>query len=92
MSVAHFLFVWLAQRNQEQMTAALLERRASIRAVLEAAPVADPAEECRWISAAWLSNWADSEESAPPIDNAPLLCEHSQLDPTKVPGAGQSLR
>lgn len=72
--------------------AAVLGRRAAIRSVLESALVPDPAQECRWISAAWLSNWADSDEAPPPIDNAQLLCEHSHLDPTKITGGWESRR
>ena len=76
----------LSQKTTAEMTDAVMKRRAGIRAVLEAAAVPDPAQDCRWISASWLSTWADSEEAPPPIDNAPLLCEHGELDPTKVPG------
>ena len=76
----------LSQRELERKTAAIEQRRASIRSVLQAAAVLDPAAECRWISTAWLTGWADSEEAPPPIDNAPLLCEHSNLDPTTVSG------
>lgn len=46
-----------------------------------------------FISAAWLTNWADADGSTPvdPIDNSPLLCPHSKLDPHKAAGeAGSS--
>lgn len=76
-----------SQRKVEEKTAAVEQRRTSIRSVLQAAVVPEAAAECRWISTAWLTGWADSEEAPPPIDNAPLLCEHSNLDPTKVSGA-----
>ena len=68
------------------MTAAVVARRAAIREALEGAQVADPAAECRWISAPWLAAWADGEAAPPPIDNSPLLCEHNRLDPRKVTG------
>ena len=38
------------------------------------------------MDAAWLGQWADGAEAPPPIDNAPLLCEHGKLDPGKAAG------
>jgi hypothetical protein len=43
-------------------------------------------EDARWVDAAWLGQWADGAEAPPPIDNAPLLCEHGKLDPGKAAG------
>lgn len=43
-------------------------------------------EDARWVDAAWLGQWADGAEASPPIDNAPLLCEHGKLDPSKAAG------
>ena len=39
----------------------------------------------RFISATWLQQWADAPASSPPppIDNAPLLCPHGKLDPSR---------
>lgn len=42
----------------------------------------------RWVHAGWLAAWADGVEAPPPVDNAPLLCEHGKLDPFKAAGAG----
>jgi len=53
--------------------------------------VADPAAECRWISCPWLTKWADSVDPPAPIDNAPLLCSHNKLDPTKTAGEPSGL-
>jgi hypothetical protein len=76
----------LVQETLKAMTEQVMQRRAFIRAVLEGATVPDPAADCHWISLAWLNKWADSAEPPPPIDNAPLLCSHNTLDPTKVAG------
>ncbi len=39
----------------------------------------------RFISTTWLQQWADAPASSPPppIDNAPLLCQHGKLDPSR---------
>jgi ubiquitin C-terminal hydrolase len=39
----------------------------------------------RFISSTWLQQWADAPASSPPppIDNAPLLCPHGKLDPSR---------
>lgn len=41
----------------------------------------------RWLSGAWLDEWANSEGPAPPIDNAALLCPHQRLDVDRTVGA-----
>ena len=62
-------------------------RRQQVRQVVELAasngmPAGDPG---KFISATWLQSWADAPASTPPppIDNAPLLCTHGKLDPTR---------
>lgn len=69
-------------------------RRQQVRQLVESAagegmPAGDPG---RFISATWLQSWADAPASAPPppIDNAPLLCTHVKLDPTR-PGVMRRL-
>jgi hypothetical protein len=55
-----------------------------------AAVTAGASEDARWVDAAWLASWADGAEAPPPIDNAPLLCEHGKLDPGKAAGGPAS--
>lgn len=59
-----------------------------MRKVLFVAPAGPgpPAADARWVDAGWLASWADGVETPPPIDNAPLLCEHGKLDPFKAAG------
>ena len=63
-----------------------IERQISLHMPTILSQVADPAAECRWLSSQWLTKWADSVEPPAPIDNAPLLCSHNKLDPTKTAG------
>ncbi len=56
-----------------------------VRQILETAATVDPGDDGRFISTAWLQEWAGDSEAAPgPIDNSVLLCMHGGLDPAKV--------
>ncbi len=78
------------QSAREAALAKVEARRADVRRVLEVAP-AEPGRDssARWVDSGWLAGWADGAESPPPVDNAPLLCEHGRLDPFKATGAVQ---
>lgn len=63
----------------------LQQRQQHVRNVLEAATCpSDESDSGRWLSYAWLENWASSSEPPGPIDNSVLLCPHSKLDHSKV--------
>ncbi len=45
----------------------------------------------RWVSSAWLKDWADRAEPSETVDNHSLLCVHGLFDPNKVSGIPQLL-
>ena len=45
----------------------------------------------RWVSSAWLEEWANAEDSPREVDNRTLLCAHGTMDPFKVGGASDLL-
>ncbi len=69
---------------KEEALAAVTARREAVRRILAAAPVESGVGADRWVASGWLASWAEAAEPPPPIDNAPLLCEHGKLDPGKV--------
>ncbi|PSC68725.1 ubiquitin carboxyl-terminal hydrolase 26 [Micractinium conductrix] len=74
--------------------AQLLERQAArqgeVRGVVETAAQLEDGDPGRFVTAEWLEQWANSGVEADPggpIDNSPLLCPHSKLDPAKIGAA-----
>ena len=57
--------------------------------MVEAAAARPDDDPGRFVSAEWLQAWVDGDASAPvpPVDNAPLLCPHGRLDPSKIGAA-----
>ena len=73
-------------KSKEEVEVQTLRRREEVRSAVEASmskPDGDPG--C-FIALDWLHKWADGDGtvSVPPIDNAPLLCPHGRLDPSKI--------
>ncbi|KAG1677224.1 hypothetical protein FOA52_013422 [Chlamydomonas sp. UWO 241] len=92
--VAEMAAAW-AERNstylarRAEVLSSVEARRVSIREVLSVAPLPADSVEAeegggRWVSAAWLEEWASAEGDPKPIANAQLLCRHAKLDPGRV--------
>jgi hypothetical protein len=70
----------------------IMERRTTVRRILDAAAVSSADEGCHWVSAEWLQQWADAVDEPGPIDNSLLLCPHGKLDLAKAQGGILGLR